>query len=162
MRQLTQQQLKAASALSRGLSQTKAAELAGVARRSVVRWLTDPLFTSEVEALKAERSAVQVELVQKIVIQEDVSLKDLLPKALATVKEILDNPDAKNCDRLRAASLICDWSGVKAAAQNKLEEQSFPGSDMLTLDGGVEIDLSSLSDEELNRLYLEKLPGGSR
>jgi len=160
MPQLTEQQLKAASALARGLSQGRAAEVAGVNRRTVVRWLKeDPFFRSEIERLSAEVEDIRVEVVEKIIENEEVSLKDLLPKALKVVKEILDNPDSRSADKIRAASLVADWAGVRIAAQtNLLGANDSPFSlENSQVDGDGQDDYSQMSDEELRRLYFDTL-----
>ncbi len=161
MKELSPEQAKAASALARGLSQERAGQEAGVTRRTVIRWSKDPAFQREVNRLKLEIKEVKVETVERIVREEEISLSSLLPKALGVLQQILDDPDSRSSDRLKAVSLVGAWAGV-AVAQSKLnDEQQFP-SDIPSVQGGAEVDFSTLSDEELNRLYLEKLPGGSK
>ena len=50
----------------------------------------------------------------------DLTPQDLVCDALEAVKDILQNPDSRNCDRLKAASLVGDWTGL--GVQGKMAE----------------------------------------
>jgi hypothetical protein len=43
---------------------------------------------------------------------EVLKVRDLVPDALSAVRDILCDPDSRNCDRLKAASLIGEWGGL--------------------------------------------------
>jgi hypothetical protein len=160
VRQLTSIQIKAAQGLASGLSQGEAAAAAGASRRSVVRWLSDPLFSEKVSELKDAVYKVEVEIVESAT--RDFSLEKLIYKAKKVVNDVLDDPDARDASKLKAADLIGKWASLRE--QPSVEEDDthgFPGEAYLKQrkESGnfLESDLSHLSDEELKALYFKSL-----
>lgn len=107
---LTQQQIRAAELLSKGHSQTSVAEMIGVGRRTVVRWLTHEDFKNLSFGF-ISRQTTSTATISKVsrVQQKNLTASDLVEDALLTIQEILQNPEARNSDRLAASRLIKDW-----------------------------------------------------
>lgn len=165
LRQLTETQLKAAQALASGLSQGKAAEVSGASRRSVVRWLTDPDFCQKVAEFSGEIHEVKVEVLRETT--REFNLENLIPKALNTVGQILEDANERSANKLKACTLIGTWVGMRSAAPSESEGSSgFPGDAFLGEHEKVQdytdpdYDFSQLSDEELKRLYFGSLSEG--
>ena len=162
MRQLTAIQVKAAQGLASGLSQGEAAVAAGASRRSVVRWLTDPLFQKKVSEFSNEINQVKVEVIRETT--REFSLENLIPKALNTVGEVLENRDERTANKLKACTLIGNWVGLRSTAPSEEEStRGFPGDAYLKECEKAQdyrdpdYDLSQLSDEELKELYFKSL-----
>lgn len=162
MRQLTPIQVKAAQGLASGLSQGEAAVAAGASRRSVVRWLTDPLFSEKVSEFSNEINQVKVEIIRETT--REFSLENLIPKALNTVGEVLENRDERTANKLKACTLIGNWVGLRSTVPSEGEGSSgFPGEAYLREReenrdySEIHEDLSKLSDEELKALYFRGL-----
>ena len=165
VRQLNAVQLKAAQGIASGLSQGEAAKAAGASRRSVVRWLSDPLFLQKVSELRGEIHQVKVEVIRETT--REFSLENLIPKALNVVGEVLGNTDERTANKLKACSLIGNWVGLRSTSSSDGEGGSgFPGEAYLKecearrVESGIEYeDLSHLSDEDLKKLYFQTLAG---
>jgi hypothetical protein len=161
-RQLNAIQLKAAQGIASGLSQGEAAAAAGASRRSVVRWLSDPLFQKKVSEFSGEIHQAKVEIIRETT--REFSLESLIPKALNVVGEILSDADERAANKLKACSLIGNWVGLRAAPSSDEDgNRGFPGDAYFNERGenqdlpDPKYDLSKLSDEELKALYFSSL-----
>ncbi len=118
---LEPKQIKAAKLLAKGQSQTETAQAIGVSRRTIVRWLSQPEFKNLCFGLSGEaqpvaRSVHSVELEKPIQVRgqsNSLTVEDLVPDALQAVRDILTNPDVRVTDRLKAAALVGQWSGLE-------------------------------------------------
>jgi ParB-like chromosome segregation protein Spo0J len=120
---LSQKQIRAADLLARGYSQEEAGKAVGASRRSISRWLQEEDFRNLsyglVGRVQSPPQPVQPPLQrsperrqQSSGLTTRLTPKDLVEDALVAVRDILNNPEARTCDRLKAASLIGDWAGL--------------------------------------------------
>jgi transcriptional regulator with XRE-family HTH domain len=116
---LTPNQIKAAELLSQGFSHQEVADACKVSRRTILRWLNQNDFKNlSFGLIHRQRSGQQVP--QRLEntkstnqSSDNLRVPDLIPDALRAVRDILQNPDARNGDRLAAASLVGKWSGLE-------------------------------------------------
>ena len=90
----------------KGLSPSEISKALNVMEALVTNCLCDPLLKDYIKE--------QQEKQQKRFSAGSV-VKRLLPKALAKIEEILEDPEAKHSDQLRAAALIGNWAGLSKA-----------------------------------------------
>jgi transcriptional regulator with XRE-family HTH domain len=125
---LTPNQIKAAELLSQGLSHQDVADACNVSRRTILRWLNQNDFKNlsfglihrhrQSPAQQAPQRPANVNSTNHRL--DNLRVSDLIPDALKAVRDILQNPDARNGDKLAAASLIGKWSGLEV--RGKLHE----------------------------------------
>lgn len=124
---LSQKQLQAVKLLASGKNQSEVASQLGVNRRTIARWNENPIFTDAVASARPKA-------VQKIVESVSLKMSDLievnLPKAIKTVVDILDDVEARKCDKLRAAQLLGKWGNLER--NNESEMKSQPELDLRT------------------------------
>lgn len=96
--QLTSHQTKVLDCLATGATKDQAAAIAGVAVRTINRWI------SEDEGFKAAVDG----LTQTAVNEAAFNLASMLSKANKSIEGILDNAKSKDGDKLRAANLVYD------------------------------------------------------
>jgi len=95
VKKLLPHQLRAAEFFLQGLSVKEVAKRVGRSIESVQNWQADPLFKNYLEEL--HRDCIQATLSEAV---------SLTPKALRTLKEIMNDPKAKATDRIKAANSI--------------------------------------------------------
>jgi transcriptional regulator with XRE-family HTH domain len=110
---LTPAQIKAAKLLGQGYSQQDAAVAIGVTRRTIGRWQKQEDFRHLCFGLihRAPQSTPQ-RASERSSQPETLKVEDLIPDALKAVQEILQDPDSRNADRLKAAALVGEWVGL--------------------------------------------------
>lgn len=113
---LSPQQIQAAELIARGYSHQEVGDAIGVSRRTILRWLKqqdfrDLSFGLTNRAPQSVHQRASERPVQSIQ-SDDLRIEDLVPDALSAVREILRDPDSRNCDRLKAASLVGEWGGL--------------------------------------------------
>jgi hypothetical protein len=111
---LTSQQQQAASAIAKGQPLREIAESLRVSIRTVQRWQLLPEFSHEVERLQEVVSvqidqAVQSEAVELSCVYS--RLPSVLNRALTRLEAIIDDPDSRASDILKASQLLARWSG---------------------------------------------------
>jgi hypothetical protein len=84
-----------------------------VSRRTILRWLKQQDFRDLSFGLthRAPQSTPQ-RAFERSSQPETLKVEDLIPNALKAVQEILQDPDCRNCDRLKAAALAGQWAGL--------------------------------------------------
>ncbi len=112
---------RALELLDRGHSEKEVAEILDVSLRTIQRWKA---------RLEIEESNIPIGIDSPRLLspQEERALgvltfgevEKLIPNAVAVIKEILENPESRNSDRLRAAGLIGDWSGYSSGVQGAM------------------------------------------
>ena len=156
---LTKEQLKAAQALASGLSTGDVAKATGVSSRTIQRWLHLPEFQERLERDKRTYRETQVEVLSEMSVDQTVSIRQIWNRAQEVVFEILNNPDSRNCDRLKAAQIASEWVKIeelleaRRQQQEQLERRSHPGG--LSEETAVEIrrqilGLPAVSDSNRN------------
>ncbi len=118
---LTPNQIKAAELLSQGFSHQEVADACNVSRRTILRWLNQNDFKNlSFGLIHRHRQSPAQQAPQRPTNAHNTNqhlanlrVTDLIPDALAAVRDILQNPDARNGDRLAAASLIGRWAGFE-------------------------------------------------
>jgi hypothetical protein len=106
---LSNQQLKALEVLSKRGTYQEAASAAKVSRRTVIRWTKIPEFKEQLGNFSKARIKAASEIIQD---QGKIEIEDLVPKALAKVRDILEDSDSRRSDQLRAAEIIGKWAGL--------------------------------------------------
>jgi transcriptional regulator with XRE-family HTH domain len=119
--------------LAKNVSQTRAAEMVGVDRRTLTRWLKNSEFRKELnESRRDHLENVLDKVIDSSAISaqntEELSQTDsLVAKAIAALDSIISCPESRNADRIRASELILKlvgsdriqaFSGVKGAGQD--------------------------------------------
>jgi hypothetical protein len=105
---------RAVELIAGGHTTAETAAIVGVVPDTVARWRRDPRFRAQVEAIAQEARK-----------EIGIRLGNLASKALHTLEEILDDPQAERWARLRAAENILSRGGFS-------EQQGRPGGQ----DGG--------------------------
>jgi hypothetical protein len=110
---LSPKQIQAAELIARGYSHQEVGDAINVSRRTILRWLKQQDFGDLSYGLshRAPQSTPQKPS-ERLSQLEVLRVQDLVPDALSAVRDILQNPDSRNCDRLKAASLIGEWGGL--------------------------------------------------
>lgn len=108
---LTPQQVKAVQLLAKGRSQQEVADMVGVSRRTVSRWLQSPEFKNLSFGL-VNQPQPQPQPQPNRERRGTLTPQDLVEDVLRAIQDILTNPDSRSCDRLKAAALIGDWAGL--------------------------------------------------
>ena len=112
---LSPQQIRAAELLAQGNSQQDVATSLGVNRETIHRWLQREDFKNLSFGLLNRSARLQdtpKPQSQKNLPGADLTPQDLIPDALLAVRDILQNPDSRNSDKLKAATLIGQWGGL--------------------------------------------------
>lgn len=112
---LTPPQIRAAELLGKGHSQQETADLIGISRRTIVRWLKQEDFKSLCYGLIGRSPSPQQppqRSPERHKQSDTLTAQDLVDDALTAVKDILQDPDSRNVDRLKAAALVGDWVGL--------------------------------------------------
>lgn len=112
---LSPQQIKAAELLSQGRSQVDVATALGVNRKTIQRWLQKEDFKNLSFGLVNRSARLQdtpKPQSEKNLPCADLTPLDLIPDALVAVRDILQDPDSRNSDKLKAATLIGEWGGL--------------------------------------------------
>jgi transcriptional regulator with XRE-family HTH domain len=134
--------------LARNISQTRVAQMVGVDRRTVVRWLKDSDFRKKLDENRRdhlENTLHQVIDNSAISAQntEEISQIDsLVAKAIAALDSIISCPESRNADRIRASELIFKLVGNRVQAfsggNSGGKPSRIPAGD--SVDRSVEID----------------------
>ena len=113
---LTPPQIRAAELLAKGHSQQEVGDAVGVSRRTIVRWLKQEDFRNLSFGLLGRAAQLPQQPPQRSPdsrkSSNDLAPQDLVCDALEAVRDILQDPDSRNCDRLKAAALVGDWVGL--------------------------------------------------
>jgi hypothetical protein len=157
---LTPQQILAAQSLALGQSQGVAAQRAGVTRITVVRWLRKPHFKQKVQEFKQEIEEIEGESFREAAKEVGENVRENVRKILTPdelkllLSDMAQDLELSPMLRLKAISQLGKWHGLEAPkpVQDKDGKDEFPINDL----EGVE-DVSNLSDEELQELYLKTL-----
>ncbi|MGI2908606.1 helix-turn-helix domain-containing protein [Tolypothrix sp. VBCCA 56010] len=120
MSPLSQKQLQAVKLLASGKNQSEVASHLGVNRRTIARWCENPEFT---EAVATGRPKVVQKLTESVSLKTTELIEVNLPKAIKTVVHILDDVEARNCDKLRAAQLLGKWAGLEKNSEADTKSQ---------------------------------------
>jgi tyrosine-protein phosphatase YwqE len=156
---LTPQQILAAQSLALGQSQGVAAQRAGVTRITVVRWLRKPHFKQKVQEFKREIEEIEGESFREAAKEVGEDIRENVRKILdqdglkLLASEMAQNEEFSPMVRLKAAAQLGKWLGMEAPKPvGKEADNGFPIHDLEDVQ-----DVSSLSDEELQELYLKTL-----
>ena len=157
---LTPQQILAAQSLALGQSQGVAAQRAGVIRNTVVRWLRKPIFKQKVQEFKREIEEIEGESFREAAQEVGETIRENTKKILTPdelkllVSEIAQDEELSPTLRLKAAAQLGKWMGLDAPKPSGAAQagDEFPIHD---LEGAQ--DIESLSDKELQELYLKTL-----
>jgi hypothetical protein len=122
---LSEKQLIALQILSKRGTYEEAASAAKVNRRTVIRWAKIPEFKEQLGNFSKARVRVASEVIKE---QEKLEIEDLVPKALAKVRDILEDEDSRRADQLRAAEIVGKWAGL---GQIQVEANTSPAEENL-------------------------------
>lgn len=119
---LSEKQRELISLLAKGMTNAEAIRQGGIGEKTLYRWL-------KLEEFKAALSEAKGEAIEKVLdsASDDIEarIRNLLPLALATLEEVLQNPDRRVQDKLRAADIVGKWTGIASPQQQK-ESQVTP------------------------------------
>lgn len=113
---LSPNQIKAAELLAQGNSQQDVASSLGLSRKTIWRWLQQENFKNLSFGLVNRPARIQENpKPQSFQTEACINLtpQDLIPDALAVVRDILRNTDCRPADKLKAATLIGHWTGLE-------------------------------------------------
>jgi secreted Zn-dependent insulinase-like peptidase len=118
---LTPKQLEAVSGIAKGLAPSQIAKVLGISDRTVQRWQKLPEFVATLSQIQGEASRqVKAELVENVS-SVNSRLENLASKSLDCLEQILDNPEARNSDRIQAAKLVLtEWQRTQTPAMHEL------------------------------------------
>jgi transcriptional regulator with XRE-family HTH domain len=121
---LTPQQIRSAELLAKGHSQEAVGNTVGVSRRTIARWLRREDFRNLSFGLLGRAAQSPQQAPQRSPESRkqsnELTPQDLVGDALEAVKSILQDPDSRNADRLKAAALAGQWAGL--GNQSKMAE----------------------------------------
>jgi hypothetical protein len=114
---LSPQQIQAAELIARGYSHQEVGDAVNVSRRTILRWLKQQDFRDLSFGLTHRATQTGSQQAPRRSPESDKPISDLTPQdlvadALEAVKNILQDSEARNCDRLKAAALVGDWVGL--------------------------------------------------
>ncbi len=124
--------------LARNISQTRVAEMIGINRRTLVRWLKDADFRNQ---LNENRRDHLENVLDKVIDNSSISVQNtqeisqvdtLIGKALSALHDILSCPESRNTDRIRASELV-----LKLLAADRV--QAFSGGNSGGKSSGIPI-----------------------
>lgn len=106
-----------------GMAVSKIAAILKVSSRTIQRWIKDESPVKvKVVAMKADKD-VSNNVAKDVVTSDEfdlslsrrmaIRLVNLSEAALDAVEDCLNDPDARRADKLRAASMIVDWLGLR-------------------------------------------------
>lgn len=137
--------------LSKGISQSRTAQMIGVDRRTVVRWLKDDDFRKQLNENRRdhlENTINQVIDNSSIPVgngEELSQIDSLIGKAIAALNDIISCPESRNSDRLRASELI-----LKLVGSDRL--QSFSNGNTGENSLGISVTKGADRSVEIERL----------
>ena len=121
---LDSRQIEAAKLLANGHTHQEVAESLGISRRTILRWLKDSEFkefhlsfceqqkTVSIETFKQKKTTLSNSFRQSDAtpLNFDDQLDALGFDCLSFLSELIRDPDARNCDKLKAVSLLIQVS----------------------------------------------------
>lgn len=130
---------EALALLSRNVSQTRTAQIVGVDRRTVVRWLNEPEFKNELignrrnhlekvldKALEnGDKSLSEIQENPHGLKEASSQLDGLVAKAIAALNDIISHPETRNSERIKASEIILKLVGNDKVIQS-VSPQSTP------------------------------------
>lgn len=160
---LSPKQILAAQHLALGESQGKAAQIAQVTRVTVNRWLKLPTFKAKVEEFRQELEHIEGSVFAKAANEKVETAFENTQRTLTAdelklkFSEIVQDETIPIGHRIKAGAALAKWLGLEASKPATTESSGsrFPLGD-IELNPEDE-DLTKLSDEELQRRYLETL-----
>jgi len=107
-------QIRAAELLAKGHSHQAVGDQIGVSRRTILRWLKQADFKNLSYGLvgRVTESQKQASPRSPQPYAGNLKVEDLVNDALEAVRSILQDPDARIADKLKAAALVGQWSGL--------------------------------------------------
>ena len=125
---LTAKQIKAAELLARNYSHQETADAVGTSRRSILRWLKQQDFRDLAFGLshRGTQTSSQHHPSKPSVTEKPfgvLTAEDLVQDALQAVQSILQDSEARTCDRLKAAALVGQWAqlGLEKSKMSEME-----------------------------------------
>lgn len=114
---LSPPQIRAAELLAKGHSHQEVGDAVGVSRRTILRWLKQEDFKNLSyglvgRAAQSPQPAQPQRSPEKHRQKSTLTPQDLVEDALSAVRDILQNPESRSSDRLKAAALVGEWVGI--------------------------------------------------
>ncbi|NEP57791.1 MAG: hypothetical protein F6K31_12335 [Symploca sp. SIO2G7] len=114
---LTPEQVVAAKALANGLPVEEVALLAGVSKRTVLRWKKIDVFQAELKLARHSVAKASIEIIQESTesvfrISRD-EISSMITLAFSLLKEAMSNPELAMRTRIKAAETFGSWTGLK-------------------------------------------------
>lgn len=138
---------------ARGYSHPAISLETGISTRTLSRWKRD--YEIQINSRAAINPKSDSEIATAAQNTTSQRIDDLLDLALDNLEDILNDLELKTTDKLRAISIVGEWSrlGKSNPAVQKTEcEFPFP------MEGGEQsLEVKDLSDDELRKVYFESL-----
>lgn len=174
-KELTKLQQKLVERILQGESKTDVARKLRISRQTLYQHLKLPQVAEALASLQKNVEIAEIERAQVVNVAKireietrklthDESVAILREQTVPVLRDIIWSPDTRVADKLKAISLLDakHESARKASESLKGQEEKrmtniHLQSSIVTDSSGKTIDLSGLTDEELNDLYLERL-----
>jgi hypothetical protein len=174
-KQLSKFQQKIVERILRGESKSDIAKKLHVSRQTIYGHLKLPQVAEAIASIQqntkiAEIERVQVTNVAKIQeietrkLTHDESVAILREESVLVLRDIISSPNTRTTDKLKAIALLdSKHESARKANENRKDQEKEKmmnihlRSPIVTDNSGKTVDLSKLTDEEFDQLYLEKL-----
>ncbi len=103
---LSPQQLEAIALLGKGTKTSEVAHQLGITQRTVQRWLKDDEFATAVAEIGRQTTRLVVETTSFDLFKE---LEQATQSSVALLTEMIENPDIRPSDRLKAVDIVRRW-----------------------------------------------------
>ena len=103
---LTLQQLEAIALLGKGTKTSEVSSQLGITQRTVQRWLKDDEFAKAVAEISRQATQLVVEATSFDLFEE---IEKATESSVKLLTEIIDNPDIRPSDRLKAVDIVRRW-----------------------------------------------------
>lgn len=163
---------EALALLSRNVSQTRTAQIIGIDRRTLVRWLSQPEFKKElIENRRSHLENVLGKAIESsdkptLEIQENPQepkevpsqLDDLVAKALCALSDIISHPETRNSERIKASEIVLRLVGSERVVQSVSPQNISTQAEYTPEERKNEIE-SLLQRREMLKAHIAKLKG---
>jgi hypothetical protein len=118
---LSPSQIEAARLLAQGRSHQEVGDAVGVSRRTILRWLKEQDFKNlSYASIGRPPQPPQRASERRQKVYDPLTPLDLVQDALEAVQDILNDPEVRISDRLKAATLVGQWAAL--GQPNKMAE----------------------------------------
>ena len=118
---LTPEQRVAIEGLASGHTVQKAAELAGVSSRTLLRWKKLPAFKASLEQVRNSIATASIEIIQESKLSAPSNFSEriieLVDQSFTVLEEVITNRNEATRNRLKAIDTVGNWAGLRYAQE---------------------------------------------